>query len=182
MYIPHSISCWTTSSTCDINKCPIANCGDSVIWDISENVKLGLFTTVFLVHIKNASKKQTPNQSSSTKALQRSMRKHLSKLSTFVKTKPRHKSPRQQSWRVALELHITLEQWTSLNQLEKHSSWFYNYLQLIKPFVVKIATRWKCCELIIPKVPGMVDKKVSRLFKPVLQKKSYCSLAATSPQ
>ena len=54
LYIPQR-----TSWACGINKRPITNCGDSVIWDISANAKFCLFTTVLFhcfVHIKNDSK------------------------------------------------------------------------------------------------------------------------------
>ena len=61
---------------------------------------------------------------------------------------------------MAVELHIKLKM-TLLNQLQKLSSQFYTHLQSIKSFVVKISTHRKCCELIIPKVPRMGEKKES---------------------
>ena len=85
---------------------------------------------------------------------------------------------------MAVELHIKLDM-TLLNQLQKLSSQLYNYLQTIKSFVVKISTHRKCCELIIPQVPGMGDKKVSienyLRSMIIFQKKLYCPVAAYLP-
>lgn len=147
------------------------------------------FVSMFGLH-QEQEQKQTPKQSSTTKILECSMRQTLIKVVNICqelqdKTKTTNhqgnKSPRQQSCKMAIEriLHWNM---TSLNQLQKHSSQFYNYLQSIKPFIVKISTHWKCCELIISKVPGMGNKKVSKLFKKdILQKNLSFSLTATFP-
>lgn len=71
-----------------------------------------------------------------------------------INTLTNHQGNSPVKWLIKLEMIL-------LNQLQKLSSRLYNYLQSIKSFVVKISTHRKCCELIIPKVPGMSDKKAS---------------------